>query len=234
MRFLNGLIRLLAVVLLLAVALALLASWLFGWDLPARMEAFRLTAPLGWRLLAGAGCLLTAAAAVAPLLPRRKKRGDGYVVQRFDADSVCVSRGAVEAIAARCIREHKELEGAKITVTDGEAGLTVEAACKLVSGASLSQSVDFIQRQIRRHITDSTGLRVAEVVLRVEGVVGRTPVAKDIPSHGDPEPAQSPEEAPGEISGETPEETPEATPEETPEEKNAVPAHGADEEPGGD
>ena len=142
MRFLNGLIRLLAVVLLLAVALALLASWLFGWDLPARMEAFRLTAPLGWRLLAGAGCLLTAAAAVAPLLPRRKKRGDGYLVQRFDADSVCVSRGAVEAIAARCIREHKELEGAKITVTDGEAGLTVEASCKLVSGASLSQSVE--------------------------------------------------------------------------------------------
>ena len=57
MRFLNGLIRLLAALLLLAVALALLASWLFGWDLPARMEAFRLTAPLGWRLLAGAGCL---------------------------------------------------------------------------------------------------------------------------------------------------------------------------------
>ena len=220
MRFLNGLIRLLAAALLLAVALALLASWLFGWDLPARMEAFRLTAPLGWRLLAGAGCLLTAAAA-ALLLPRRRKRGDGYLVQRFDADSVHVSRGAVEAIAARCIREHKELESAKITVTGGEAGLTVEASCRLVSGASLSQSVDFIQRQIRRHITDSTGLRVAEVILRVEGVVGRTPVAKDIPSHGDPKPAEAPAETP-------------EKPEETPEEKNAVPAHGADEIPGGE
>ena len=223
MRFLNGLIRLLAALVLLAVALGLLASWLFGWDLPAQMEAFRLTASLGWRLLAGAGCLLTAALAAALLLlPRlQKKRGrDGYLVQRFESDSVCVSPGAVEAIAARCIREHKELEDTKITVDSGEDGLTVEIGCKLVSGASLSQSVDFIQRQIRRHITDSTGLRVAEVILRVDGVVGRTPVAKDIPSHGDPAPEAKPEKT--ELS-DIPEES-----------EGAEPEQHTDTEPGGD
>ena len=192
MRHFDTATRLIAAILLLAVAAALLGVWVFGWKLPEAMIAFRDGGGL-WSALAAVGALLTAALAAArllmPLLLRMRRRR--VVSHRFGEDSVSVSIDAVEQIAARCVREHRELCRPRVTVREGGEGVTVDVDCTLRSGTDLPVSADYLQRQIRRHIADATGFRVQAVNVRVEGLTGAHPAVADVPSH-EPPPAEAP------------------------------------------
>ena len=190
MRVLDGLIRALTALLLLAVCAALCAVWFFGWNLPAQMTAFREhSEELGWVMLAGVGAVIAGLIALGSLLMPRllRKRDKGYLVQRMGDDKVSVSKDVVEELAMAVIREHRELERAKVWVSSERDGVCVRIRCRLRAGTDLTSSVDYIQRQIRRHITDTTGLKVKEVSLRVESLSGAPLPIPDVPAHEEPE-----------------------------------------------
>ncbi len=184
----ESVIRTIGAILLLAVAAALCGVWVFGWRLPEHAMSFRDEAAAGWIVLAACGAVLTALLALAllfaPLLAKREKKN--YVLQQIGPDSVSVSIDTVEQLASRCVREHSELQRPRVSVKDGTGGVSVEVTCDLRSGTDLRVSADYLQRQIRRHIADATGLKVESVSVRVDHLTGNAPKIADVPSHEKP------------------------------------------------
>ena len=189
MRLLDRLIRVLTAVLLLAVSAAMCAVWFFGWDLPGLMNGFRANSDPGWAILAGVGAALCGALALLDIFfpGILLKRDKGYVVQKMADDRISVSRDVVEELAMACIREHKELEKPKLSARSHRDGVDINISCRLRSGTDLTRSIDYIQRQIRRHVTDTTGLKVHHVALRVEALTGKPLPIPDVPTHEEPE-----------------------------------------------
>ena len=189
MRLLDRLVRALVSLLLLAVSAALALVMFTGWNLPERITAFRGDpGHMGWFILAGIGAVISGALAILCLLmPHiRKKHDKGYVLQKMGDDRVSVSRDVVENLATACIREHRELERCKVYVHSHREGVNITVVCRLRAGTDLTRSVDYIQRQIRRHVTDTTGLKVHQVLLKVESLTGEPLPVPDVPTHEEP------------------------------------------------
>ncbi len=204
MRHFELITRLLAALILLAVAAALCAVWIFGAALPERIIAFRDGAGTGWRIAAAVGAIAVAALAVVRLLipAIENRRRQHFATHRFGDDAVSVSIGTVEQLAARCVREHQELYRPRVKVRSAEDGVSVEIVCSLRSGTDLPVSADYLQRQIRRHIADATGLKVTSVRVRVENLVGEAPKIADVPTHEHPpRPAAKPEQNENQSTG---------------------------------
>ena len=170
-RFFTRLAAVLAGLLLLAGCLCALAETFFRVPFTAWAgRALSAATPLGMLLtlvlvlllgLVGVGCVMHA-------LPGRKQRSSGFVMQKAENGTIGVAIKSIEGMVKHCISLYDVIDDAEISVVEKRDGLAILLNVQEAAGVNIPVMVGALQKQIRQHVMDCTGVEVREVRVLVE------------------------------------------------------------------
>lgn len=161
----------LAGLLLLAASLCALAETFFR--VPFTAWAGRLLSaanPLSMLLtlvlvlllgLVGVGCVMHA-------LPGRKQRTSGFVMQKAENGTIGVAVKSIEGMVQHCVSLYDVIAEAEISVVEKRDGIAILLNVQEAAGVNIPLMVGALQKQIRQHVMDCTGVDVREVRVLVE------------------------------------------------------------------
>ena len=210
-RFLTRLAAVLAGLLLLAGCLCALAETFFRVPFTAWAgRALSAETPLGMLLtlvlvlllgLVSVGCVMHA-------LPGRKQRSSGFVMQKAENGTIGVAIKSIEGMVKHCISLYDVIADADISVAEKRDGLAILLNVQEAAGVNIPLMVGALQKQIRQHVMDCTGVEVREVRVLVENcdasAVGSPYAVPPVAAVPALVPVQAEEAAPVQAAAETP------------------------------
>ena len=210
-RFLTRLAAVLAGLLLLAGCLCALAETFFRVPFTAWAgRALSAETPLGMLLtlvlvlllgLVSVGCVMHA-------LPGRKQRSSGFVMQKAENGTIGVAIKSIEGMVKHCISLYDVIADADISVAEKRDGLAILLNVQEAAGVNIPLMVGALQKQIRQHVMDCTGVEVREVRVLVENcdasAVGSPYAVPPVAAVPTLVPVQAEEAAPVQAAAETP------------------------------
>lgn len=118
----------------------------------------------------GVSCILV-------LLPGRKPKKRGYVMQKTENGPIGISVKTIEGQIRTCVQKHDVIARADISVAEGRTGLIILLTVDQAAGVNIPLSVGMLQKQIRQYVSACSGIEVQEVRVLVENSASPVPAS---------------------------------------------------------
>lgn len=118
----------------------------------------------------GVGCIVM-------LLPGRKPKKRGYVMQKTENGPIGISVKTIEGQIRTCVQKHDVIARADISVAEGKTGLIILLTVDQAAGVNIPLSVGMLQKQIRQYVSACSGIEVQEVRVLVENSASPVPAS---------------------------------------------------------
>lgn len=157
---------------LAAVLVALAGAALFVLGLQAGQVAVASERVLNvgrWPFLTG-GALLFVAGVYILSLPQkyRRQKKDAFVLQHTPTGELSISVKAMEHLIQQCVASREEVSLKSMQISNLKSGVLIDLGVSLASNISIPLAVSALQKQVKQHLLQSTGVDVKEVRVTVE------------------------------------------------------------------
>ncbi len=124
-------------------------------------------------------------ACVLSLIPPRKNKTRGFVMQKGENGAIGVSVRSIEGLVQTCVQQYNVVSRAEVSVLEKRDGIVILLNIEETAGVNIPLSVGALQKQIRQYVNACTGVEVQEVRVLVENTengVEDTPYAVQGPA----------------------------------------------------